>query len=325
MKKSSFLSWAFIIIITAVFAWTIIKQGLITLRIISFDKTDNWQVVEKTNDKILDKINSLKIGLENRVNNYFPFYTNINNLYYNSIINVDSLYLKDIYLKNNRDDEKVFYNVDDKFYFIVNNYSEQELDSRLEEQIKFYKQLSNKYSNTNFYVYLPLRYELNTMRNIKNLNSKVSYFMNKINSDNLKTDKLETTTNEEYFKYFYKTDHHYNSYGALKAYNDILNLFNKTDNTSYNHKTIIDKYYGSAAKSLLSDTIYDSLNVIDSSNELKTNITDNKFKPLNIEQKSNKFYDYYVGYFDGQYDEIIYDNDYGSNNDNLLIISDSLV
>ena len=327
MKKNNFLSVAFIIIIFTAFVWTIAKQGLITLRIISFDKTDNWQVVEKTNDKILDKINSLKIGLENRVNNYFPFYTSINNIYYNSIINIDSLYLDDIYLKNNRDDEKIFYNVDDSFYYIVNNYSEQEIYQRLNDQIYFFNRLSNKYSNVNFYVYLPLRYELNDIKNIKNLNSNINYFMNQIKKDNLKVDKLEVNSNEEYFKYFYKTDHHYNSNGALKAYNDILSMFNKIDNTNYKQKTVIDNYYGSAAKSLLSNRISDTLTAIDASNTLKTNIDENKFKPLNIDKKSNPFYDYYVGYFDGQYDEVIYSNDNNDNNDNnenLLIISDSL-
>ena len=39
---------------------------------------DNFKVVEKTDNKVLDLINRAKIGIENRVTNYFPFYYSIN-------------------------------------------------------------------------------------------------------------------------------------------------------------------------------------------------------------------------------------------------------
>ena len=138
MKKLNFLSITFILIIFISFIWVLITQGLITLKIVKFNKTDNWKIVEATNDKIYDKIMSLEVGIENRVNNYFPMYNDINNFYYNSIINIDSLYLKDIYLKNNRDDEKVFYNTDN-YYFIVNKYSNQMLDKKMNSQLDYYK------------------------------------------------------------------------------------------------------------------------------------------------------------------------------------------
>ena len=46
---------------------------------------DNFKVVEKTDNKVLDLINRAKIGIENRVTNYFPFYYSINR--FNASIN----------------------------------------------------------------------------------------------------------------------------------------------------------------------------------------------------------------------------------------------
>ena len=44
---------------------------------------------------------------------------------------------------------------------------------------------------------------------------------------------------------------------------------------------------------------------------------------MKIEENSNPFYDYFVVYYNGQYDEIIYENN-SNYNRNLLIICDSL-
>ena len=167
MKKLNLLSYSFLFIIFFVLIFVIVKQGLITLKIITFNKGDNWQVVEATSNKIYDKIMSLEVGIENRINNYFPLYNDINDLYYSLIMNTDSIYLNNIYLKNNRDDEKIFYNKDNQFYFIVNNLSENELDKRLRNQINYYNFIANKY-DVNIAIYMPVRYALNNILNIKN-------------------------------------------------------------------------------------------------------------------------------------------------------------
>ena len=162
MKKLNLLSKTFIGIIFFVLIFVGIKTVLITLHVISFNKGDNWKVVNKSNDIIYDKIMSIETNIENRVTNYFPLYQNINEIYFNSIINLDSTYLKNIYLKNNSDGEKIFYlNEDSERYFIVNNYSDNELNSRLNKQLSFYNNLVDKYEDINFYMYMPLRYEIN--------------------------------------------------------------------------------------------------------------------------------------------------------------------
>jgi hypothetical protein len=67
----------------------------------------------------------------------------------------------------------------------------------------------------------------------------------------------------------------------------------------------------------------DRLTAIDTRTILGVNINDSKFKPLKVEDNSNPFYDYFVVYFNGQYDEVIYTNK-SQYNRNLLIICDSL-
>ncbi len=323
MKKLSLLSKTFIFIIFFVLIFVVVKTGLITLHIIDFYKGDNWKVVEKSDDPIYDKIMSLETNIENRINNYFPLYQNINSIYFNSIINIDSLYLNDIYLKNNSDNEKLFFNKNNNAYFIVNNYSNGELNKRLESQLNRYLELSNKYTDVNFYMYIPYRYEM-----VNNINNIKSYFIeNKLDNYNKGLDNFKISyfdSGDDYYKYFYKSDHHYNAYGALKVYKDIVNLLDKEDNKEYKIKEVLEPYYGSMAKSVLSTRVSDTLTAIDYPNNLEVNIKDSKFKPLDISKKNNPFYDYYVGYFDGQYDEVIYTNNDIKSDDNLLIISDSL-
>ena len=156
--KKNFLSITFLFIIFLCFTIIIVKQGLIILKVINFEQSDNWKIVEKSNDPIYDKIMSLEVGIENRVNNYFPLYNSINDLYYNTIMNIDSLYLNDIYLKDNRDNERLFYNKKDKFYFVNTKFSKEEINTRVDDYINFYNNIRNKYKDVNIAIYLPLRY-----------------------------------------------------------------------------------------------------------------------------------------------------------------------
>ena len=98
MKKLNLLSKTFIFIIFFVLIFVIVKTGLITLHVIDFYKGDNWKVVEKSNDPIYDKIMSLETNIENRINNYFPLYQNINEIYFNSVMDIDSRLLHSILL-----------------------------------------------------------------------------------------------------------------------------------------------------------------------------------------------------------------------------------
>ena len=95
---------------------------------------DNFKVVEKTDNKVLDLINRAKIGIENRVTNYFPFYYSINR--FNASIN-DKLD-KTLYNSLNIDyypvgvDSQNEVILKDNDHFILINVSKKEdLDKRL--------------------------------------------------------------------------------------------------------------------------------------------------------------------------------------------------
>lgn len=306
----------------SVFLFVPFKEVLIHTGIVKFYKSDNWEVVESTGNKIYDKVLSLKANVENRYNNYFPFYNQINDLYFNSIINIDSLYLDDIYLKDNNDKDHIFYNKKDNFFFLINRYSKEELDKRMNEQVDFYNDINNKYPEVKLALYIPLRYESTEVGNIYDNHDKIIEFTEKLNKT-IKFKLFDSKTLEEYLKYFYKTDHHYNSYGAEKAYLEILEMFDLKNKLTIEHKDIRDPYFGSMAKSTLLRKVSDVLNVMTVPNTLKVNIDDKNFKSLEIADQANPFYDYYVKYFNGAFDEIIYEsgNHY---NRNLLIIGDSM-
>ena len=314
MNKKSFVI-VILVIIFLVFIFVPFKEILIHVGIINFYKGDNWKIVNKTTNPIKDKIMSLEANIENRYNNYFPFYDKINSLYYNSVINIDSLYLSDIYLKNNNDSDLLFYDKEDKFYYLINHYSNEELNNRLNKQVNFYNDINNKYPNINLAIYIPLRYSETNSKNVFNINDKIYNFANKLN----KSIKYNIFDANNYLKYYYKTDHHYNSLGAERVYLDILKMYGLNNDLTINHKIVKNDYYGSMAKSVMLKNVADNLMAIDYSNKLKTNITDENFKPLKIENKTNSFYDYYVKYFNGQYDEIICENN-NSYNRNVLIV-----
>ena len=318
MNKRSFVI-IILIIIFSVFVFVPIKELLIHIGIVDFYKGDNWKIVNKTNNPIKDKIASLEANIENRYNNYFPFYDTINSLYYSTIIDIDSLYLDDVYLKNNNDNDLLFYDKKNNFYYLTNHYSNEELNDRLNKQVNFYNDISNKYPSVNLAIYIPLRYSETSIKNIFNINYSIYSFTSKLN----KNIKYTVFDDDNYLKYYYKTDHHYNSFGAEKVYLDILKMYGLNNNLNINHKIVKNNYYGSMAKSVMLKNVSDNLMAINYPNNLKVNINDDNYKPLKIENKTNPFYDYYVRYFNGQYDEIIYENN-NSYNRNLLVICDSL-
>lgn len=325
MKSKKLLVMIFIIILYGVLLIYPVKIVLIKFGVMNFNVSDNWKYYTPTGTNIIgkvkDKIMSLETSIDNRATNYFPFFTGINSAYYKVNMKLDSLLSDEIYVKNNTDDEYIIYNKKHNFFYLINNLSTQEMNSRVKSQAKFYNDINNKYPNVNMYVYLPLRYELTQMCS-NSLNGYVDSFESELNED-IRVSKLEALSNEEYLQYFYKTDHHYNANGALKAYEDILKMMHIDSTNEYTVKTVKTPYYGSMAKSALNDSISDELQAIDTDIEISLKEPNEAFKPMTIKDTKNKFYDYYIGYFNGQFDEIIYKYNESSDR-NLLIIGDSV-
>lgn len=319
--KNKTLIVVFLVILYTVFIFVPIKEVLLRVGLIDYYPSDNWKTVSKSNDKIYDKIMSLEAFAENRYNNYFPLYNEINSIFFTTAINIDKMYLNDIYLKDNADNERIFYNKKSDFFYVLSKYNQDELETRLSEQVRFYNEIKEKYPDVDLGLYIPLRYESFAFSNINNANTLVNEFTEKLDK-NIKYNLFTVSNINDYKKYYYQTDHHYNSYGAEVAYNNILNMFGIENNLKLTHKEVYRPYYGSMAKSTLLKIKSDTLTAIDIKNNLKVNITDENFKPLEKKDKNNPFYDYYVGYFNGMYDEIIYENDTNFGR-NLLLIGDS--
>lgn len=325
LKNRKGLVTIFLLVIYGVLLIYPIKIVLIKFGVINFNVSDNWKYYTPTGTnifgKVKDKIMSLETSIDNRATNYFPFFTGINSSYYKVNMKLDSLLSDEIYVKNNTDNEYIIYNKKDNFYYLINNLSKNEMNSRVKAQAKFYNDINEKYPNINMYVYLPLRYELTQMCT-NTLNGYVDAFTSELN-DSINVSKLEALSTKEYLNYFYKTDHHYNANGALRAYEDILNMMGIDSTNDFEIKTIKKPYYGSMAKSALNDSISDELQAIDTNIEMSLKEPNEAIKPMVIKDTKNKFYDYYIGYFNGQFDEVTYkyDNYTGRN---LLIIGDSI-
>ncbi len=322
MKKDKPIIVLFLIIVFGVFAFYPVKYILLKTNKLNLISSDNWKTYEKSGNRIKDLVMNLETAIDNRTVNYFPFYNDVTSAFYNFNIKMDSLFSDKVYVKANYDGENLFYDKENNFYFLLNNLSSEELNSRIKTQISFYNDISDKYPNVNLYVYLPLRYEVTNFSNLHNLNNYVNKFKNGLNK-NIHVSMLESINVDEYLTYFYKTDHHYNSVGALKAYNDIVKMMNINNTKELSIVNVQSPYYGSLARTALNKNVSDNLMDFDYQNDVKSNNLDNKFKPRNIVKKANPFYDYYISYYNGQYDEVIYSSDV-QNNRNLLIISDSL-
>lgn len=322
MKKDKPIIVLFLIIVFGVFAFYPVKYILLKTNKLNLISSDNWKTYEKSGNRIKDLVMNLETAIDNRTVNYFPFYNDVTSAFYNFNIKMDSLFSDKVYVKANYDGENLFYDKENNFYFLLNNLSSEELNSRIKTQISFYNDISDKYPNVNLYVYLPLRYEVTNFSNLHNLNNYVNKFKNGLNK-NIHVSMLESINIDEYLTYFYKTDHHYNSVGALKAYNDIVKMMNINNTKELSIVNVQSPYYGSFARTALNKNVSDNLMDFDYQNDVKSNNLDSKFKPRTIVKKANPFYDYYISYYNGQYDEVIYSSDV-QNNRNLLIISDSL-
>lgn len=327
MKKDKFLAVSFLVIIFSIFLaipfnFIFNKLGLITINydnFISFEKREEKSFADKINNKVF----SIENSIENKFTNYFPFYNDLNELYQGVNFYGNSLIYKNVPIRTNSDGEYIFYDKENQFYYLKGKYSNEELDKRLLKQINFFNKLSDDVS---LYIYLPTRYEFTNILN-DNLSQYVEKFVNGLNS-NINVSVMNIDDINQYKNYFYKTDHHWNISGALSGYYDILDMFQLNDANKYEIKINENrKFYGSMAKTALSDVVYDYISDINYYPEYKVLVNDKLpediFKPRNIRlDRDYKYYDYYVSYYNGQYGKVVYDYS-DESKENLLIIGDS--
>lgn len=316
----------FLVLIFGIFIAIPCKYVLVRLGVLEINRDNFSEYLEVVETNVIDKFNNL-VGkvenkLENTYTNYFPFYNSINGIYQNANFYSNSLIYKDVPIKVNSDGEYVFYNKKDSFYYLENKYESDELKKRLDNQVEFFNKLSK---NVDLYIYIPTRYEYTTLKE-NNLNAYLDMFKEKLDN-NIKIRVMNVHNIEEYKTFFYKTDHHWTINGALDAYESIMDIMEKKSiNYGKVVKHVDKKYYGSLAKSALIDNVYDYISDIDIKLNYKVLVNrsdaDSLFKPRSIRlDRSYKYYDYYVSYFNGQYGNVIYD--YNNEEENLLILGDS--
>lgn len=330
-KKENILFIAMIFfIIGIVFIWILINHLLIMKGYKELQITDNWQFFEFTKTGLIGEIDDFvedkKISLQNRLNNYFPFYQELTSSFYSQVINNNKLLYKDNYpISLNSDSEYVFYNNTYNFYYLINKRSESDLEKRVDSQIDFFNSLrkSNKDVSMNLY-YIPRFEQLDFLDN--NLSKYKTKFEEGL-SNEINFSELQIKNPKDYTKKFYKTDHHWNMYGAYEGYKDIMKMLNKDSMDLTINRVSTKPYYGSLAKSSLSKLTNDDITDITYRPKYNTSISNlkklEKFKPRKITyQKDYDFFDYYVHYFDGQtgLTKYTYESD---SLDNLLIFSDS--
>ena len=189
----------------------------------------------------------------------------------------------------------------------------------------FFNSLYAANRNINLNIYFIPRFEQTEILD-NNISTYTGGFKNKLN-ENINYAELNVDNYNDYLKMFYKTDHHWNMYGAYQGYQDIMNMLGKKANSYNIQKVNKVPYYGSMAKSSLSTLVYDDIYDVDARLDYKVTIDgaepESKFKPRSMRyEKDYEFFDYYIHYFDGQYGLVKYEFDNDSD-ENLLIFSDS--
>lgn len=330
MKESKFVVIAFLSILF----------GILVLYPVNFIlvKTNKVQIINASQKEpnykdsgvlagVSNFIENAKTSIDNKVVNYFPFYSSLNkldkdvNTTFNKFIYNNTLDNNYYPMGTNSDGEYIYR--DDEHYILQNNLSTEELDRRIEEQIEFF----NNLDVGEVYLLIPYRFEYTGIDNsvyLRDMSKYIKKFKNGVN-ENIHIAEFMVDSKEEYLKYFYKTDHHYNMYGAYESYKLIMDMLGKSAKDAKIVEEDID-YYGSMARSSYKDDIKDKFYTLDvdlGNYDVLVNGKENsKYKSKKILTNKSQFYDYYVNYFNGLYGNVFYDF-HNNNEGNLLILEDS--
>ncbi|MEG0025697.1 MAG: DHHW family protein [Bacilli bacterium] len=93
----------------------------------------------------------------------------------------------------------------------------------LDNNIENYNKYIENYNNIDFYLYyIEKDTDLNLENNSKNL--VYEYIKENINIKEKNINRFEIKNANEFIKYFYKTDHHWNHKGSYKAYKEVVTM-----------------------------------------------------------------------------------------------------
>ena len=193
-----------------------------------------------------------------------------------------------------------------------------------DKTIKNYNNLIDKFKDIDFYFfYIEKETDINFITNEKDGSYK--YIKDNLNSNNISIFSINSF--EDYKKYYYKTDHHWNEIGSYLGYKEIVKMFNQSNFIEPISHICLNKTW-TGSKSISAGLEY----------SMKDNFCAYKFDFNNISvlvDRKESDYGKQDEYFNGLSDDISYGNFYGwdngevvlkSNNnskDNVLIFSDS--
>lgn len=334
MKSNKYILIMFLIIVFGVFLCYPVRIVKEVFHLEERNNDGTWKTYG-ANASVVDKI---KINIDNRVTNYFPGYSTITKLFKNTNEYVNEKIYNNFNLSyipagTNSDGEYLIKDVKNNSYYAFSNHSNEVLKEKLNKQVKFFNDMYNSNQDINFYIYLPNRLELqkniNNISKYRDLSIYVDKFKDELNK-NIKVESLDVESIDEYNKYFYKSDHHWNMYGAYIGYKDIMNMMGYSDIQDITIKEEDIKFMGSFSRTTRNNEVYDKFYTVDNYNKNYTVSVNNSkapdnFQPLaisNLNKKNSEFYDWYVGYFYGLYGNVVYDFR-NPDKKNLLIISDS--
>ncbi len=220
-------------------------------------------------------------------------------------------------------------------------------DDGVVSMANFYNELAEAYPDLNFNVYSVTSLSVTDVFDGYNLHmdghGRYAEQMRDLLSDDIAFGYLKINSYEDYQRMFYRSDHHWNIFGAYQGYLDTVSMLREkkpelsepvTDVEFFEVPNLV--YRGSTARLTADESLTDSIwdmrsklphytvkvgeNVFDSANLLGFS---DRAKYWEGEWNEAKYFNHYAYYFHYDYGEIRYDFEKGTG-DNLLIFVDSM-
>lgn len=189
--------------------------------------------------------------------------------------------------------------------------------------------LKNKYKDIDFYAYRVITDE--DISNDGFNNETDEYFKENISFDYSSFTKVKSYN--DYKKYYYKSDHHWNYKGSYEGYKEIMNLLGEDILYEPKGTTCFKNTYfvGSEASAVGDTSIKDEFCVYDFDYVKLDEEVHGQFAKYgyfedyaNGDYRTGNYYNHYGVYYGGNYGEVIFKNNDKNNNKNILMIVDSM-
>lgn len=287
----------------------------------------------------------ITVGTENLLLDRFPLYDEINDAVSDIENAVDNIFYKDLDFVPVSLNSNVYYYINEKRGRFVRllNYDGEDMENQLKIAADYYNKVYEELQplGINMYIYaIPLSWNSKEGENNLYPYDEYEQFENfkKSLDDEIAADLLYIEDIDEFDKYFFKTDHHWNSIGAYQGYLDMVELLESKNGdlgqkVQITGKRIIEglQSRGSMARVCLIDRFYDEWKVLDTNIDEYEIYLNDAIPDENFSQKdkydsgefpTDTYAAHYGNYYHSDYAKLqyIFKNNTGKN---LLFIADS--